>query len=207
MHKITINENVTGQQLEKMLDIIAQNSTMMSVTRYCGKNYSYRKALDSIRNAISKHRLEYQENIDGFKDYLDKKYSSEPEIEAYFDNIYNMNLESIEAQKPLLILEGENLESLDDFIAAHYRNDTPVTRSSDFEIVYFKIGGTFQRLKSRLPSLFKFPYKMIDRCYEDLTFYNGSRVIMAICSHEKFAYLNLTNEEYKVIKDLGIISK
>lgn len=206
MNNITINENVTGQQLEEMLEMVAQNSTMMSVARYCGMNYSYKKALVSMKDAIRKHRLEYQENIDGFKDYLDEKYSSESEIDAYFDNIYNMNLKSNEAQKPLLIFEGEKLEGFDDFIEVNYTNDTPVTSGPEFEMVYFKIGDTFQQLKTRLPSLFKFPYKIIDKCYEDLAFYNGSRVIMAICSHEKFAYLNLTDEEYNNIKELGIMS-
>lgn len=205
MNRITINKNITGLKLNKMLEIVAQNSTMLSVTRYCNMNYNCSEALNTIEKAVRKHRLEYEENIDGFKDYLDRKYNTESKIDAYFENIYNINLRSIEDQKPLLIKESKKLEDLDDFIELDYTNDTPVTSGPEFEMAYFKIGDIFQQLKSMLPSLLKFPYKIIDKCYEDLTFYNDSRVIMAICSHENFAYLNLTDEEYKNIKDLGTI--
>ena len=206
MKKFTISENITGHQLDKLLKIVAQHSTMMSVARYCDMNYSYEKALTKIKDAVKKHRLEYEGNIDGFKDYLDKEHKTESEIDAYFENIYALNLESINAQIPLLIKEEKNLSDFEDFIKVDYSNDTPVTSGPKFEILYLTIGDVFHQMKSKLPSLFKFPYKINDKCYEDLAFYNEDRVIMAVCSHEKFAYFNLTDKEYNEIENLGICS-
>ena len=212
MISTTIYKDIKGQQLNDLLTIISQHCTKMSVARYCDSIYSDEDATENLEIAIKDLRNNYDKNIDGIKDQMDMLYNTPTEVHNYFDEIYQIGMNNIkmnkhiEKQKSVVLIEEVNcLSDLKDYITVEYTNSTPVTNGPRFEVVYFKIGPLFKILQSKLPSLFTFPYEINGNCYEDIAFYNDDQVVMAVCSHENFAVLNLNDEIYELISQLNIL--
>ncbi|MBW9155152.1 hypothetical protein [Clostridium tagluense] len=70
---------------------------------------------------------------------------------------------------------------------------------------YFIIGDVFRNLMSTMSKLFVYPHQIEGTEFEDLTFYKEERIILAICAHEGFAYMNLEDDEYEEFSKLNIL--
>ncbi|MBU3190213.1 hypothetical protein K9O30_13990 [Clostridium bowmanii] len=70
---------------------------------------------------------------------------------------------------------------------------------------YFIIGDIFKKLMSNMSKLFVYPYQIEGTEFEDLIFYKEERIILAICAHEHFAYMDLEDDEYEEFAKLNIL--
>ena len=64
------------------------------------------------------------------------------------------------------------------------------------------IGESCIKLRKNERSL---PHQIKGTEFEDLTFYKEERIILAICAHEHFAYMNLEDDEYEGFAKLNIL--
>jgi hypothetical protein len=92
-----------------------------------------------------------------------------------------------------------------DFLHTKFTRVTPESSGPLFEMCYFIIGDTFRKLMSNMSKLFAYPHQIEGTEFEDLTFYKEERIILAICAHENFAYMNLEADEYEKLVKLNIL--
>jgi len=70
---------------------------------------------------------------------------------------------------------------------------------------FYTISETYSKLLTSMNKLFEYPYPIDSYEFEDLAFYQGEWPVLAICSHEQFAYLELEDDEYQEFAKLDIL--
>lgn len=217
MKKFSINEDLQGDKLKDLLLFVTGISDKMSLARYYkGKltqeqfNQIQKEYKAFIHEEDKSRRLYYKENIDGFRDVVNSYYNGETEVEEYFYVLLEQDLECYnslnyknfnENSEPYELYYGKT----DDFLYSRLTRNTPVTMGSVFEMSYYELGDTVRKLISSMPNLFQYSHYIENTRFEDLTFYNGERVVLAICPHENFANMNLEDEEYEEFSKLCIL--
>lgn len=76
-------------------------------------------------------------------------------------------------------------------------NNPQLSRGYLFEICKFKKGwATLHQITSKMNCIYDRPYTIDDTEFDDIAFYNGNQLKVAISSKERFCFLDLTNEEF-----------
>ena len=92
-----------------------------------------------------------------------------------------------------------------DYLETVFSRVSPVSYGPIFEISRFNLETAILDLAEQLDlSLFKFPLKFDGFEFEDPVFALEGRPILSICSHENFAVMHLTDEEYEDFKALDV---
>ncbi len=155
-------------------------------------------------------RADYQNNLNDYQfrinnmlhsDFVDDTYS-------YFDEILEHDLSMFEKLQYESFSEesDKRFTSLSaEFIKSKYTRFTPVTMNPVFEICFFQLGKISTSIIIKMKELYDFPYIIDGVHFEDMTFYNNDIVILAICSLERFAYMNLNEDDLEIFKKIGII--
>lgn len=220
MERIMIRENLSGKKLKDLLFFVASISEKISLTRY---DYHGKMTLDefnqmqmeiktSLLDDIKQMRLNYIENIDGYRNDLQKTRSinTKEEADKYFDLILENNIKHIVNSYKYEDFMSEKAKRYNkitpDFLYSRITRCTPLNIGPACEICYFKFGDIFNRIITNISELFERPYYDEESKFEDLTTYKGERIVLAIHSHEKYAFMNLEEEEYKEFSKLGILS-
>ncbi|BCK00584.1 hypothetical protein [Anaerocolumna chitinilytica] len=134
-------------------------------------------------------------------------FNNEHDAFSYFDELFNQELAMFEelqysnfSEKP----DNRFTSTSDEFIKTMYTRVTPVTMNPVFEMCYFKIGQVYSSIVTNMKGLYDFPYIIDGIEYEDITFYENDNIVLAVCSHERNAYLNLHERDFDAFKDLEI---
>lgn len=215
MKNININKNLQGQKLKELLLFAGRRSNKMSLARYYDGNLTKEEFNQiqmeykaSIFEEDKKRRLRYKENTNGFRDCINEFYGTKMNEEKYFNDCLEQDLRSYSV---LGSVDLQNRKHKSDYTKVldctyvKYTRRTPVTAGPIFEICYFQLGDTFKDLILKMDKLFEYHHYIEDTEFEDLTFYNKDRIILATCSHEGFAYMNLEDEEYEELLELSIL--
>lgn len=225
MKKIFINENLNGNELNKLLLFIGRKSNRLSLSRgYFGKltqeefNEMQLEDRSLILAEHKQRRLDYNENINGYRELIDNYYiDMEMDAEEYLNHHFEEELAYFTSlgyeafQLECEEFQDEKYKNFNartaDFLYTKFARVTPVTKGPVFEMCYFTLGDIFRNLISNISNLFAYPHKIEDTEFEDLTFYKKERTILAICAHEHFAYMNLEDKEYDKFEKLNILGK
>ncbi len=222
MKEIFINEDLQGKELNELLLFIGRKINKLSLSRYYYGNltqeeFNQMQLEDKplILAGDKQRRLDYNENINGYRDLINDYCGTEMDAEEYLNHILEQDIEfctsvGYEAfQLEYEEFQNEKYEHFNaktaDFLYTKFTRVTPATKGPLFEMCYFIIGDIFKKLMSNMSKLFVFPYQIGDTEFEDLTFYKEERIILAICAHEHFAYMNLEDDEYEEFAKLNIL--
>lgn len=129
--------------------------------------------------------------------------NSEEDAVKYFDDVYEQDMECAK----ILSLDGNDepyQTHRSDFIKKEFTRNTVVTRGPLFEVCYFAMQETWEEAKQQFQNLYTRPVIMDEIEFEDPTFYKDGRVKIAVCSHEHFCFMELTEEELQKFDQLGI---
>lgn len=214
MKCIFINEELQGRELNELLLFVGKISDKMSFARYYNGKLNqdeFNKMQLEYKSVIleknKEKRIIYKKNINGYKDRIDALCGAKMSVEEYFNHQLEQEIQMCNS------LDYENFKngqyehyqgSCTDFLYLKYTRNTPVTSGPVFEMCFFMIGDTYNNLLSNMKKLFEYPYKIEGSEFEDLTFYKGERSVLAICSHEHFALMDLEENEYKEFEKLRI---
>ncbi|SDH43350.1 hypothetical protein [Desulfosporosinus hippei] len=219
MKKFDVYQNIEGNNLKQLLLFVGKYSNKMSFARYYeGKlteeefNQLQMEYKESILEEDKKNRLHYKENVNGYRDRINNFCRTDMNVEEYAEKYFNhlleqdimscnLNYERFEKGK----YEPYKRTSTD-FLYVKYTRRTPVTRGPVFEMCFFMVGETYRKLLLNMNKLFEYPYQIEGGEFEDLTFYKEERLLLAICSHERYAYMNLEDDEYQEFLKLDILS-
>lgn len=215
MKRVYIHENLEGMKLTELISFAGKISNIISFARYYnGKlteeefnriQLEYKSLIleeDKIR------RRDYHENINGCQDKLSALRGDEIRLEEYFNRQIEGDMLSYNLLKYDNFQNGNGEPYItmgDDFLYTKFTRRTPVTRGPVFEMCFFIIGETYGKLLSSMNKLYEYPYQIEGYEFEDLTFYQGEWPVLAICSHEQFAYLDLEDDEYLEFAKLDIL--
>jgi hypothetical protein len=223
MKKVFINENLNGNELNELLLFVGRKSNKLSLSRsYLGKltqEEFNQMQLEDKSLILAEHkqsRLDYNENINGYRDLIDDYYSdTEMDVEEYLNHHFEEELAYFTSlgyeafQLECEEFQDEKYENFNartaDFLYTRFTRVTPVTKGPAFEMCYFILGDIFRDLMSNISKLFVYPHQIEGTEFEDLTFYKEERTILAICAHEHFAYMNLEDDEYDEFEKLNIL--
>lgn len=214
MAKIFIEIDIDGDKLGELIDFILMRSDTISVARYyLGfiDEEQFVQMQEAYKSKIYKEdkerREKYKYDIDGYKSLL-SWLKKERDANEYFNDILEQDFNIFDTIKYDDYIEKPDtrfVSSSKEFIKNDFTRITPVTQGPVFEMCYFKIGQISNLIVSNMKRLFSHPYLIDGIEYEDLTFYNGGNIIFAICSHERYAYLELNIEDYEIFKKLEIM--
>ncbi|MBZ9634042.1 hypothetical protein [Clostridium sp. FP1] len=222
MKKIFINEDLNGKELNELLLFVGRKCNKLSLSRdHLGKltqEEFNQMQLEDKSLILAEHkqsRLDYNENINGYRDLIDDYCDTEMDAEEYLNHHFEEELAYFTSLGyEAFQLEGEEFQDekyedfnakTADFLYTKFTRVTPVSRGPAFEMCYFIIGDTFRKIMSNMSKLFVYPHQIEATEFEDLTFYKEERIILAICAHEHFAYMNLEDEEYEELAKLNIL--
>lgn len=217
MIKISINEEVAGVKLSELMDFVIKRSDSISVSRYYTgfldisefeqmqesyKEYIYKEEARR-REAYKSNHNNYQFRINSML-HLD----SEDGAYSYFDELLKQDLSAFEELQYDSFSEESDKRFTSqsvEFIKSKYTRVTPVNRNPVFEMCFFKLGQISLSIANKMKKLYDYPYMIDGIGYEDITFYKNDVIILAVCSHARFAYLSLNEEDFEAFKELGII--
>ena len=223
MKKVFINEDLHGKELNELLLFVGRKINKLSLARYYYGKLTQEEfnqmQLEDKSLILAEHkqiRLDYNENISGYRDLIDD-YCRDTEMDAeeylnhhfeeelaYFTSLgyeaFQLECEEFQDEK----YENFNARTAD-FLYTKFTRVTPVTKGPEFEMCYFILGDIFRNLMSNISKLFVYPHQIEGTKFEDLTFYKEERTILAICAHEHFAYMNLEDDEYDEFEKLNIL--
>lgn len=111
------------------------------------------------------------------------------DVLEYSDEYYEK--EGFETKKP-------------DLLGKHYSRFSHSSMGSIYEISRFSPDRVHKELKDQLISLYSYPFMIDEYLFLDPCYLQGERGVLSICSHESFARLSLTDEEFSEFKKLGI---
>ncbi|MCB2358747.1 hypothetical protein [Clostridium estertheticum] len=222
MKKVFINENLNGNELNELLLFVGRKSNKLSLSRsHLGKltqEEFNQMQLEDKSLILAEHkqsRLDYNENINGYRDLIDDYCDTKMDAEEYLNHHFEEELAYFTSLGyEAFQLEGEEFQDekyedfnarTADFLYTKFTRVTPVSRGPAFEMCYFILGDIFRKLMSNMSKLFVYPHQIEGTEFDDLTFYKEERTILAICAHEHFAYMNLENDEYEELKRLNIL--
>lgn len=214
---ISIADNISLEDLKKVLQFIKEKSDRISVTRYYHGGMS-RLTFDSMQAEYKKYIMEndwdrrerYKNNIEGYKDNIHKLFSAKLDINEYFDDLLEQDLEEYEIDYDACFKEKEicSFETdYDDFLKNIFTRISPSSEGGVYEVCYFNIGEVYNEIEKQIKNMYDFPYYISQVEFEDLTFYKNENVRFTICSHEKNNVLSLEEEEYQMFLKLNIKHK
>lgn len=216
MMKISINEDVAGDKLIELMGFVNKRSDSISVSRYYTgflDVLEYKQMQEAYKEYIYKEnarrRESYKCNLNDYQFRINSMLHSDSvdEVYLYFDELLEQELSMLaDLQYDSFSEESDKrfTTSSDEFIKTKYTRFTPVTMNPVFEMCSFKLGQISTSIINKMKELYDFPYMIDGICYEDITFYKNDIIILAVCSHERFAYLNLNENDYKSFNGLGI---
>lgn len=216
MLKISINEDVSDVKLNELMDFVIKRSDTVSVSRYYTgfldmaefeqMQESYREHIykenASRREAYTSNRNDYQVKISSML-----HSDTEQEANSYFDELLEQDLSMFEGLQYDSFSEEPDKKftsQSDEFKKTKYTRFTPVTMNPVFEMCFFQLGQVSASIINKMKDLYDFPYLIDGTAFEDIAFYKNDKIILAVCSHERFAYLNLAENDYKSFEELGI---
>ncbi len=216
MIKISINEDVAGEKLSELMDFVIKRSDTISVSRYYTgfMDVSEFKLMqeaykDYIYKENAKRRDDYKNNLNDYQFRINSMLHSDAEYDAYsyFDEILNQDLSMFEELQYNSISEKPDsrfISRSDEYVKTIHTRFTPVSMNPIFEMCFFKLGQISSSITSKMKELYDFPYMIEGIRFEDITFYDNDNILLAVCSHERFAYLNLNESDYKSFEGLRI---
>jgi hypothetical protein len=215
MKFVSIDKNLKGENLNTFLEFLGKHGTKMSITRYYRGKLT-KDDFDQVQKEYSEYIYQehtrrysaYKDNKEGYKVRIDNMIGSSDKAESYFQAVLEQELNMLnDLTYENVVSENFNdtkFES-EDLIEIKYTRRTPVTRGPLFEVCYFNMGGVFRQLSNEMTSLYQFPYYIHGQEFENMTIYNDERILLAICSHEQFDFMNVTDEEYEELMTLNIL--
>ncbi|MBZ9624779.1 hypothetical protein G9F71_018180 [Clostridium sp. FP2] len=222
MKNVFINEDLQGKELNELLLFVGGKINKLSLSRYYfGKltqeEFNQMQSEDKplILAQDKQRRLDYIENINGYRDLINDYCDTEMDAEECLNHILEQDIGFCtslgyeEFQLENEEFQNEKYEHFNaktaDFLYTKFTRMTPASRGPLFEMCYFIIGDVFRNLMSTMSKLFVYPHQIEGTEFEDLTFYKEERIILAICAHEGFAYMNLEDDEYEEFSKLNIL--
>lgn len=198
MKEVYIEDNLKKEKLSELLNEVKEQSNCFSISRYYEGYMSeeeFTRMQDNYRRYIEeenqKRVQEYLENINGYKEEVDKcfHFNTQEEAMDYFEDLYNQAIETIDEYQ-YCEFQNKKEKSLDIpeewLISQEYTRITPVTIGPVFEVITLKMEA-FDTVTKSMKKLFSCPYKVFGGKFEDLCCYSDERAIFKVCSHEEFA--------------------
>lgn len=213
--KIYINEDITGGKLCELMDFVIKRSNSISVSRYYSgflDSSEFKQMQEVYKEYIyeedAKRRDDYKNNINDYQIRINSMLHSNDGDNAfsYFDTILEQDLNIGKLEYDSFAKEPDNRFTCqsDEFIKTKYTRFTPVTRNPVFEMCFFQLGQISSSIINKMVGLFDFPCSIDGVSFEDITFYDDNIIVLAVCSHERFAYLNLDESDFEAFRELGI---
>jgi hypothetical protein len=216
MIKISINEDVAGVKLSELMDFVIKRSDSISVSRYYTGfldvsefKQMQEKYKEYIYKENARRKEAYKSNLNDYQFRINSMLHSDSEDDAYsyFDELLEQDLSALEEFQYDSFSEESDKRFTSqsvEFIKTKYTRVTPVTMNPVFEMCFFKLGQISLSITNKMKNLYDFPYMIDGIGYEDITFYKNDVIILAVCSHERFAYLSLNKKDFEAFKELGI---
>lgn len=216
MIKMSIYEDVTGERFIELINFVRKRSNSISVSRYYTDflNESEFKQMQKaykeyIYKEDTERREKYKNNQNNYQFRLNDifHFNNEQDAFSYFNELSNQELAMVEdLQYSAFSEKSDNrfTSNSEEFIKTMYTRVTPVTMNPVFEMCYFKIGQVYSSIVTNMKGLYDFPYIIDGIEYEDITFYENDNIVLAVCSHERNAYLNLHERDFETFKELEI---
>lgn len=216
MMKISINEDITGGKLCELMDFVIKRSNSLSVSRYYTGFLDvseFKQMQDAYKEYIykedAKRRDDYKNNLNDYQIRINSMLHSDEGDDAntYFEEILEQDLrmfEELQYDDFSKVPDNRFTCQSDEFIKTKYTRFTPVSMNPVFEMCFFQIGQIGSSVTAKMIGLFDFPYRIDGVLFEDLTFYDENNIVLAVCSHERFAYLNMDESDFKAFRELGI---
>ncbi len=216
MIKISICEDVISERFIELISFISKRSNSISVSRYYTDFLNESEFIqmqkeykEYIYKEDAERREKYKNNRNNYQFRLNDifHFNNEHDAFSYFDELFNQELAMFEelqysnfSEKP----DNRFTSKSDEFIKTMYTRVTPVTTNPVFEMCYFRIGQVYSSIITNMKGLYDFPYIIDGIEYEDITFYENDNIVLAVCSHERNAYLNLHERDFETFKELEI---
>lgn len=214
--KIFINEDITGGKLSELINFIIERSDSISVSRYYTGFLDvseFKQMQEEYKEYIYKEdarrREAYQDNLNDYQFRIKSvlHFHSDEDVYSYYDELLEQELNMLEELQYESFLDEPDRRfksQSDECIKTKYTRFTPVTRNPIFEMCFFKIGKISAFITNKMKRLYDFPYMIDGVGYEDITFYKNDNIMLAVCSHEGFACLNLDEKDFEAFKGLEI---
>lgn len=189
----------------------------MSLARYYDGKYTiddFNEMQRELRQgALDEYKLrchKYKENIDGYKENLLESFTwlkTDEDVYEHFDGMLEQDIEMVdmlENKKNLCEERAPYTNMPSDFLYHNFTRSSSVTRGPVFEMFYYNIDETFDKLRISIKTLFEYPYYINDFPLEDMCFYKDKFKKIAVCSHEGYAFMELSDDEYNEFLELKI---
>jgi hypothetical protein len=219
------NENITGADLQMLLDFCFRYSDRVDMTTQLHHKLSEdeleeikKKAIESAYVQNRKYKQDYEENKNGYRDSLHFLYKglvgdTKEDAFRYFDGLLDQELEitshmeeyytrCLVNEEPEIDLSSYDFGDLP-FVSVVRTNETAVTRGPIVDLCTFLLNGRMRQEFLRIEALFA-PINIAGVHFDDMTFYSGDRHLLAVCSHEQYATFDLEEEECKEFIKLGL---
>lgn len=201
---VFLNDEIIKEKIPSFFRFAGEISDCFTVSRRF--NGKIPKQLLNKINAELKEQILLEDTQRRDKYKKDDKYvrelkqvmqiNSKKQALKYFDDVKKHDLKAANSGSP----SGECTEfktDREDFIDVHYSKQSALSRGYLFEICKFKKDGqTLHQITSKMNCIYDRPYTIDDTEFDDIAFYNGNQLKVAISSKERFCFLDLTNEEF-----------
>ena len=205
-------QDIKGEKLQRMFEFLNSVSDRISIERYCTEKIPekefervQKEYKEHILKADTKRREEYATDRNNIRRILETRLgiNNEEKAKKYFDELLKQELDALNA------VENDGEERAvnpieQDVISSRYTRITPTTEGPIMQQYYIQIGELLKDIEKNMTSMFSFPYFINNEEYENLTFYTCNEIVFTICSHERYAYVMLNNEQKKDFQKLGI---
>lgn len=207
--KLYLEKNLSANKLEAFIGFAVQISTSFSLSRYYNgtlSNEEFIRINEEHIKLINEANLQRREHFTNDSDYHKRILQftkSEEGAQQYFNDLYMQDLECAQ----MVQCNGDDqpyMTNRTDFIRKEYTRDSQVTSGPIFEVCHYEIDKTWVEVKQQLTNLFTFPIWIDGTAFEDLAFYKDKQVKIAVCSHECFCWMELSDEEVEILQKLGI---
>jgi hypothetical protein len=200
------------------MDFVTKRSDSISVSRYY-KGYLDFEVFTEMQEAYKENicredrdrRDSYFNNIDNYQIIIKKLFNflnTDSDAESYFNEILEQDLDFFGQVKYDDYKDKDDMRfisSSEEFMKSVMTRVTPVTQNPVFEVNYFKLGQISDSIITNMKGIYDYPYYINGYEFADLTFYKENNIVLAVCSHEGFSYLYLSQDEYEGFKKLNLV--
>lgn len=192
-----IETNLKKKELQDFMQEIKSKTQTITIERYYEGYMSLEEFehmqnefKDKITSDYEKRIHDYQNNIDGYRDELNKvfHFTSDDEANNYFQELFNQDMEVYEEYQ-YCEFENQKSKQLDIpneiFIDRKLTRISPVTMGPVFEIFTLSVNA-LETIIPQMKRLFS-SFKVYGGEFEDLCCYDEDKEILLICSHEGYA--------------------
>lgn len=207
--KVYLENNITTEQSQAFLQFIEGISDSISLSRYFHEaipEEELERINKDIKDALLAEDYDRRERFDNEIEYREKILGicgTEEKACIYFDGLLRQDMEAVDSFQTFEDDEPYQTDRID-FIGKIFTRETFVTRGPLFEVCYFEMKETWKETKQQLRSLYTFPIMIDEIKFEDLAFYQAGQLKCAICSHENYGYMELSDKEFQAFRKLGI---